>query len=215
MKCGEGDPVGALQPSEGNGSAARASCSNSLVRRSHMCVAHQHCVTLLMRLLPGTAWTHMSGSNTNTWLIAQVGPFSFPYIVIMNIIFVAADTFSPPVYLRSSWLTKWNDNPRDNPVLLLRLIIKQKPVLQVRSEAPLSWLTSESWVTINGCWSIPVRANFLLLACLHNLIDSRQDIELRSLGLRWCAKASSTVHSATYEILIWYQFNSTCSHRPT
>lgn len=65
-------PCECCNPSEENGSVW-VSCSNRLVQRSHMFVAHQHCVTLLMQLLHHTKWTHTSRSNTNTWLIAQVG----------------------------------------------------------------------------------------------------------------------------------------------
>lgn len=65
----------------------------------------------------------------------------------------------------------------------------------MRAEAIPPWLASESRLTVSGCWSIPVRANFLLLACLHNLIDSRQDIELRSSSLGWCATGARSAHS--------------------
>lgn len=75
----------------------------------------------------------------------------------------------------------------------------------MHSDTPLSWLSSESWLSVSGCWSILLRANFLLLACLYNLIDSRQDIELRSSSLGWCAQASSTLGKMPYMTLpdIW------------
>lgn len=75
----------------------------------------------------------------------------------------------------------------------------------MRSDALLPWLTSESRLSVSGCWSIPLRANFLLLACLYNLIDSTQDIEVWSSSLGWCVQASSTLGTAPHMTLpdIW------------
>lgn len=131
-----------------------------------MFVAHQHCVTLLIRLLPGT--THDSQSR---WVFSlSLYSCGKPSLCICSEKFI------------STWAMTYY----------------KMQACTVSSEAALPWLTSESWVTINGCWSIPVRANFLLLACLHNLIDSRQDIELRSLSLRHCLEAKSTEYCAIW-----------------
>lgn len=114
------------------------------------------------------------------------------------------------------WILRWGfhlqssrdsqDNPSDNSAFLGVKTKKQKGAFSMRSDAPLSWLTSESRLSVSGCWSIPLRANFLLLACLYNLIDSTQDIELRSSSLGWCAQASLTPHMTLPGI--WNRLNN-------
>lgn len=140
-------------------------CDFSLIlcEHTHEQIIHKH------------AMTHSTGSSTLV-----------PYIVTVTIICVAAEKISAPVSRCDSCCE--TTTPEITRCSCYDWFIKQEFVW---SEAPLSWLSSESWVTINGCWSIPVRANFLLLACLHNLIDSRQDIELRSCRLRWWVQERS------------------------
>lgn len=170
-------------------------CYDRLVRGSHTLVAHQH---RLCWLLPHATQADQTNDSVKGFSLSKSPWTDFSEMQKQSL---------PPAYLSWAMTHRAKDQPQLQPHLPLRLKFL---VFCFESESVLQWLTFESLVTINGCWLNPVRANFLLLACFLNLIDRRQDIELRSCRMRGWVKARRT--TTTWEGFMSKRKLSKCLH---